>query len=147
MSRQRTDKIFDNTFEESDYDGRTVNWKADASWSENKDSETSIIDDILMDRINELVTTSRKYKKLNKPAKDGKIPKLNKVQIGMIYSYVVENIKDYNVIEVFAATSEYFDIPGAKFYNSLSNAHKDDLMIELDKRTGVIDAKGIRKLF
>jgi hypothetical protein len=146
MARNKTDKIFDNSFEESEYDGRSVNWKADASWAESKDSESSIVDNILMERINTLVVES-KYKKFNKPARDGKIPKLSKIQIGVVYSYIVERIKDYNVIEIFAATSEYFDIQGAKFYNSLSNAHKDDLMVELDRRTGIIDKKKIRKLF
>jgi len=147
MTRQKTDKIFDNTFEESEYDGRSVNWKADPTWTDDKDSETSISDNILMERIDNLIMESKKFKKLNKPGRDGKIPKLNKIQIGAVYSYIVENINDYNVIEIFAAISEYFDIQGAKFYNSLSNAHKDDLMVELDKRTGIIDKKKIRKLF
>jgi hypothetical protein len=146
MARNKTDKIFDNSFEESEYDGRSVNWKADPSWSNDKDTESSIVDNILMERIDFLIKDS-KFKKLNHKAKDGKIPKLSKIQIGAVYSYIAENIKDYNVIEIFAATSEYFDIQGSKFYNSLSNAHKDDLMVELDKRTGIIDKKGIRKLF
>ena len=146
MARNKTDKIFDNSFEESEYDGRSVNWKADPTWTDDKDSEQTITDNILMERIDELIMGS-KYKKWNKPARDGKIPKLSKIQIGQVYSHIVSNINDYNVIEIFAATSEYFDIQGAKFYNSLSNAHKDDLMVELDKRTGIIDKKKIRKLF
>jgi len=147
MNRIKTDKIFDNTFEESEYDGRSVNWKADPTWSDSKDSESTIADNLLMENIDTLVMESRKFKKWNKPGKDGKIPKLSKIQIGVVYSYIVQNIKDYNVVEIFAATSEYFDIQGAKFYNSLSNAHKDDLMVELDKRTGIIDKKRIRQLF
>lgn len=147
MAENKTNKIFNNSFEDSEYDGRSLNWKADPSWTENKDSETTIIDNILMDEIHRLISTSKKFKKFNKKAKNGKIPKLNKVQIGVVYSYIVENIKDYNIIEIFAATSEYFDIQGAKFYNSLSNAHKDDLLRELDERTNVIDKKKIRTLF
>lgn len=146
MAKKRN-KIFNNSFEESEYDGRSVNWKADPSWSIHKDEETSIADNILMEYINELVLNSRKFKKFNKPGKDKKIPKLNKVQISLVYSYIVDKVKDYNIIEIFAATSEYFDIQGKKFYNSLSNAHKDDLMMELDKRRGIIDKKNIRNLF
>lgn len=146
MSRNMTDKIFDNSFEESGYDGRSVNWKADPVWGGGGDQESSIVDQMLMKEIDDLIRSS-KYKKWNKPAKDGKIPKLTKVQIGEVYAYISDKIEDYNVIEIFAVTSEYFDIQGAKFYNSLSNAHKDELMRELDKRTNIIDKKGIRKLF
>jgi hypothetical protein len=146
MARTMTDKIFDNSFEESDYDGRSINWQLDPVFSSGKDTENSIGDVMLMEKIDGLIRNSD-FNKWNIPDKEGKIPKLNKIQIGEVYSYISLNIKEYSVIEIFAATSEYFDIQGAKFYNSLSNAHKDELMIELDKRTGIIDRKGIRKLF
>ena len=141
-----TDKIFDNSFEESDYDGRSINWQLDPVFSSGKDTENSIGDIMLMEKIDELINNSD-FNKWNIPDKEGKIPKLNKIQISEVYSYISSNVKEYSVIEIFAATSEYFDIQGSKFYNSLSNAHKDELMIELDKRTGIIDRKGIRKLF
>ena len=146
MARTMTDKIFDNSFEESDYDGRSINWQLDPVFSSSKDTESSIGDIMLMEKIDELIKNSD-FNKWNIPDKEGKIPKLNKIQISEVYSYISLNVKEYSVIEIFAATSEYFDIQGAKFYNSLSNAHKDELMIELDKRTGIIDRKGIRKLF
>ncbi len=141
-----TDKIFDNSFEESEFDGRTVNWSTDPSWSTSRDAENCIVDDMLMAKIDILINNSD-FKTLNNPAKDGRIPKLSKVQISEVYSFISNNVRDYNIIEIFAATSEYFDIQGAKFYNSLSNAHKDRLMQELDKRTNIVDRKGIRKLF
>jgi hypothetical protein len=141
-----TDKIFDNSFEESDYDGRSINWQLDPVFSSGKDTENSINDVMLMEKVDELIRNSN-FNKWNIPDKEGKIPKLSKVQISEVYSYISSNVKEYSVIEIFAATSEYFDIQGSKFYNSLSNAHKDELMIELDRRTGIIDRKGIRKLF
>lgn len=146
MARTMTDKIFDNSFEESDYDGRSINWQLDPVFSSGKDTENSIGDVMLMEKIDDLIRNSD-FNKWNIPDKEGKIPKLNKIQISEVYSYISLNVKEYSVIEIFAATSEYFDIQGAKFYNSLSNAHKDELMIELDRRTGIIDRKGIRKLF
>jgi hypothetical protein len=146
MARTMTDKIFDNSFEESDYDGRSINWQLDPVFSSGKDTENSINDVMLMEKVDELIRNSN-FNKWNIPDKEGKIPKLSKVQISEVYSYISSNVKEYSVIEIFAATSEYFDIQGSKFYNSLSNAHKDELMIELDRRTGIIDRKGIRKLF
>jgi hypothetical protein len=141
-----TDKIFDNSFEESEYDGRAVNWKPDPTWSDNKDQESCLVDEMLLEKIDEIINTSN-YAVLNKPKDDGKLPNLSKNQIRDVYAYVECKIKDYNIIEVFAALSEYFDIQGQKFYNSLSNVHKDKLMLELDKRTNIIDRKGIKKLF
>lgn len=140
------DKIFDNTFEESDYDGRAINWKPDSSWVSNKDSESSLVDEMLLDKIHELIENSE-YSIFNKPNSEGKLPNLNKNQIRDVYAFIENKIDDFNIIEIFAAVSEYFDIQGQKFYNSLSNAHKDKLMTELDKRTNIIKTKGIKKLF
>lgn len=141
-----SDKIFDNSFEESDYDGRSVNWKPDASWVSNKDTETALVDEMLLNRIHTLIEESD-FSVLNMPNDEGKLPNLNKNQIRDVYSYIESKIKDYNVIEIFAGLSEYFDIRGQKFYNSLSNVHKDKLFTELNKRTNIVDKKGMRKLF
>lgn len=146
MARTMTDKIFDNSFEEAEFDGRSVNWTPDPSWANSSDAESSIVDGMLMEKIDNLINNSD-FKLFNKPDEEGRIPKLSKIQISRVYSYISSEIRDYNIIEIFSATSEYFDIQGSKFYNSLSNAHKDELMQELDKRTNIVDRKGIRKLF
>lgn len=141
-----TDKIFDNTFDESDYDGMSVNWKPDSKWLNNKESDSSIIDNMLMEKIHDLINDS-KFSYLNETNENGKLPNLNKNQIREVYNYVVNKITDYNIIEIFSALSEYFDIQGQKFYNSISNSQKDKLMTELDKRTNVIERRGIKRLF
>jgi hypothetical protein len=41
----------------------------------------------------------------------------------------------------------YFDINPSKFYGSLSNAYKEGLIAELDRKTGILDKKNIKKLF
>jgi hypothetical protein len=140
------DKIFDNTFEESDYDGRAISWKPDPNWVDEKDTESCIVDEMLLERIHDLINNSS-YKNLNEPNSEGKLPNLSKNQIRDVYSFIENKIDDFNIIEIFAALSEYFNIQGQKFYNSLSNVHKDKLMSELDKRTDIINRKGIRKLF
>lgn len=140
------DKIFDNTFEESDYDGRAISWKPDPNWVDEKDTESCIVDEMLLERIHDLINGST-YKNLNEPNAEGKLPNLSKNQIRDVYSFIENKIDDFNIIDIFAALSEYFNIQGQKFYNSLSNVHKDKLMSELDKRTDIINKKGIRKLF
>ena len=48
---------------------------------------------------------------------------------------------------MFSELCNYFNIPSNKFYNSLSNVYKEDLIIELDKKTGILSKKNIKKLF
>ena len=145
--RKKMDKIFDNTFEESEYDGKAISFNIEPSFVDSRDSETMISDKILMDRIDELVQGSVKFKAFNKINEEGKIPKLNKIQICEVYTYINSEINDFSVIEIFGATSEYFDIQGSKFYNSLSNAHKDELLNKLDDARNIREGKHIDKLF
>ena len=144
--RTKMDKIFDNTFEESEYDGKAISFSIEPSYVDNRDSESMISDKILMDKVDSLINGS-KYKKWNEINSEGKIPKLNKVQICEVYSFINSSIEDFGVIEIFAATSEYFDIQGGKFYNSLSNAHKDELLNKLDELRNIKELKHVNNLF
>ena len=146
MSRKKMDKIFDNKFDESEYDGKSINFNIEPGYIDDRDSESVISDQILMDRIDELIQNS-KFNEFNKLNEDGKIPKLNKVQICEVYSFINDEVKDFSVIEIFSAVSEYFDIQGSKFYNSLSNSHKDELLNMLDESRGIKEGKHIDKLF
>ena len=58
-----------------------------------------------------------------------------------------ELLKKYSRIDMFSELCNYFNIPSNKFYNSLSNVYKEDLIIELDKKTGILSKKNIKKLF
>jgi hypothetical protein len=42
---------------------------------------------------------------------------------------------------------DYLDVAPNKFYNSLNNIAKEELILELDKKLKILDKKGIRKLF
>jgi hypothetical protein len=77
-----------------------------------------------------------------------KMQKLNKVQINQVYSYVVNNLDaSIRKIEIFSVMSDYFDIYPNKFYSSLSNKYKNDLILELDASLNILKKKKIRKLF
>lgn len=146
MARTRTDKIFDNKFDESDYDGRKVKFELSPAYKDSLSAEDRIHLEMLFDEINKVIQVS-KYKKLNDPNKEGKIQKLNKVQINEVYGYIINRVKGYSKIELFSAISEYFDVFPTKFYNSLSNSYKEALILELDKKMNVLEKKKIRKLF
>ena len=61
--------------------------------------------------------------------------------------YISQNIKGYSKTEIFSTLSDFLDVAPNKFYNSLSNAAKEELILELDKKLNILDKKGIRKLF
>ena len=50
-------------------------------------------------------------------------------------------------IDIFSEMCIYFDIRPVKFYSSLSNVYKEDLIQELDRKTGILEKKNIKKLF
>ena len=77
------DKIFDNTFDESESDGRSIKFKIDTD--EDNDVEGRMYSEILIKKIDDLITSSD-FSKLNKISSDGKVVKLSKNQMSLIYN-------------------------------------------------------------
>ena len=153
MARTKTDKIFDNKFEQNDgYDENggkpTFTIASDFSSGVSHDSpEEEIHYNMLFDEVDSLIRSS-KYQKYNEIKKDGKVSTLNKIQINEIYSHVVIHLGNkFNKIEIFSTVSDYFDIFPTKFYNSLSNKYKESLIMELDDKMNILEIKKIKKLF
>jgi hypothetical protein len=102
---------------------------------------------MLFTKIDSLIRGSE-FEHLNMVTKDGVIKKLNKVQINKIYFYVIEHLGSaYTRIDLFSVISDYFDVFPNKFYNSLSNKFKDELIKELDDKYNILEKRKIRKLF
>lgn len=124
-----------------------VNFRIDPSYALSEDPEDQIHRKILYDQIHKIIETSP-YVEYNHIDEDGNKVKLNKVQINKVYSHVLKFINiGYKKIEIWEVLSEYFDIYPNKFYSSLSNIYKHELIIELDKLTGILGKKKIKKLF
>ena len=88
------------------------------------------------------------FEHLNEATPDGVIKKLNKVQINKVFFYIIEKTgTSYTRIDLFSVLSDYFDVFPNKFYNSLSNKFKDELIKELDKKYNILEKRKIRKLF
>jgi hypothetical protein len=65
-----------------------------------------------------------------------------------VFSYVLITLgKDYSRVDIFGVLSDYFDVFPNKFYNSLSNKFKDELITELDDKYDILKKKKINKLF
>ena len=141
------DKIFNNTYGEGEFDNSTMSFKVEASYEDTTDPEDKIHYEILMNRVDTLVKKSE-FKNLSKVTATGATKKLNKVQINQVFFFIIDKIgKDYKRVELFGALSDYFDVFPNKFYSSLSNKFKDELIQELDGKYDIIAKKNIRKLF
>ena len=100
-----------------------------------------------MNRVDVLIKKSE-FKNLSKVTSAGVIKKLNKVQINQVFFFIISKIGgEYSRIDLFGALSDYFDVFPNKFYSSLSNKFKDDLIMELDDKYAILKKKNIRKLF
>lgn len=139
------DKIFDNKFNEIENDYKNIKFKIETD--EDTDVENRIYSEILFKKIDELINNHEIFSKFNEVKEGGKVITLTKSDMNMVYSYVIKNIKDYNIIDIFAAVSDYFDIQPIKFYNSLSSVYKEKLILELDKKFNILEKKKIRRLF
>jgi hypothetical protein len=146
-NRTKLDKIFDNTFGESEFEADNLVFKIDPTYDRTLTSEEHMHTTHLFDEVNNLVLNS-KYADLNKLEKDKKISKLNKVQINEVFTYIIDNLEgEYRMIEVFSCVSDYFDIYPKKFYTSISNKYKTVLLSELEEATGALSKKNINKIF
>ena len=146
--RNKQDKIFDNNFEAPDIENRgSINFDLDNSVRGTLSEEETIHYEILARDIHDLITNSR-FKKFNEIDEFTNVARLKKIDINEVYGFIVDElVKKYSRIDMFSELCNYFNIPSNKFYNSLSNVYKEDLIIELDKKTGILSKKNIKKLF
>jgi F0F1-type ATP synthase gamma subunit len=143
--RTKRDKIFDNKFDETEYETQSITFKVDATYDSEEGMDDSIHSAMLFEKVEELIKNS-KYSEFA-TFSDANDEKLSKSGINEIYLYISQNVKEYTKTEIFSVLSDYLDIAPNKFYNSLSNTAKEELILELDKKLNILDKKGIRKLF
>jgi hypothetical protein len=143
----QNDKIFNNTFGEQDLSSETITFKLSPRCESNLDADDQMHYDLLFEKIDGIIKGSE-YEHLNEMTSDGVSKKLNKVQINKVFSYVITSLgKDYSRVDIFGVLSDYFDVFPNKFYNSLSNKFKDELITELDEKYDILKKKKINKLF
>lgn len=141
------DKIFNNNFDSPEFEFGSINFDLDPSVKDNKDEEDRIHYEMIARKIHELIGLSR-FKVFNEVDELGKCNKLRKNDINDVYGYIVDEMAaKWSRIDLFSELCVYFDIKPVKFYSSLSNVYKEDLIQELDAKTGILDKKNIKKLF
>lgn len=143
----KTDKIFNNTYGDQNLNEEPISFNVAPSYVDDMDHDDRIHYDILIKKIDEIIKGSQ-FEHLNKVTHTGVIKKLNKVQINEVFFYVIERLgTTYTRVDLFSVISDYFDIFPNKFYNSLSNKFKDELIKELDDKYNILEKRKIRKLF
>ena len=141
------DKIFNNTYGDQDITENKVNFTVAATYGDSMDPDDKMHYDLLIKKIDKIIKGSE-YEHLNEAKQEGVIKKLNKVQINRVYSFIIEHLGEgYTRVDLFSVISDYFDVFPNKFYNSLSNKFKDELIKELDDKYNILEKRKIRKLF
>lgn len=141
------DKIFNNSFDTPDFELTSISFELDPSVRNDQDEEDRIHYEMIARKIHELITVSR-FKVFNDVDELGRCNKLKKTDINDVYGYIIDEIgRNWSRIDLFSEMCIYFDIKPAKFYSSLSNVFKEDLIQELDAKTGILEKKNIKRLF
>lgn len=146
--RTKRDKIFDNTFEETEFELDTgMSFELAPRVVDNRSEEEKIEASLIAERVHELIQTSR-FKKFNEIDEFQQAVKLRKVDINDVYDFISEETRNsHSLVDVFSELCDYFNVNPTKFYQSLGNKFKEELIEELDRRTGVLKRKNINRLF
>ena len=139
------DKIFNNNYESTAYQGPDTNFQLSSQYNKGKDFYDDLEYEMSYDVIMGVLEKSP-YIKLNRPDKEGNYKKLNKMQINEVYSYVVMRLTTFPRVQIFSIIQDYFDINSNKFYDSLSNTFKKELIEEL-RESGAMREKTGGPLF
>jgi len=146
--RTKRDKIFDNTFEETEFELDTsMSFALSPRVVDNRSEEEKIEADLIAEKIHELIEGSR-FKKFNQIDEFQQVVKLRKTDINEVYDFISEETRlNHSVVDIFSELCDYFNVNPTKFYQSLGNKFKEELIEELDKRTGILKRKNINRLF
>jgi hypothetical protein len=132
-SEIKRDKIFQNLYEETELDTSEISFKVDSSY-ESKTYEYTLDEKIILEKVEVVIENSEKYQKFAAADEEGNYKKLNKTEINEVYQYVTSSLHKDPKIEIFSVLCSIFDISNDKFYESLSNTFKSDLISELKER-------------
>lgn len=146
--RTKRDKIFDNTFEETEYEwDSSISFEVSPRISDNRSEEEKIESSLIADEIHTLIESSR-FKGFNEIDEFHRTIKLKKLDINQVYEFIADELRvSHSMVDVYSELCDYFNINPTKFYQSLGNKFKEELIEELDHRTNILQKKNINRLF
>jgi|694.fasta_scaffold21073_9 hypothetical protein len=128
----KRDKIFDNEYDQIELESSNKSFSIDESYKE-PSIEDSIDVDLVKERIYEEIAKVEKYQAYLQPL-NGEFKKIGKAEINEIYSHLIKAIGPGPRIEIYSCMSEIYEISPDKFYESLSNKFKTELVHDLKSR-------------
>jgi hypothetical protein len=128
-SNLQEDKIFNNNYELTDIDTTPINFTPVNGYQSSL-TEENIEYNMIYEVVSSFLEESE-FTKYNQPDAEGNFKKLNKMQINEVYSYVLSEFSSFPKVQLFSVVQDYFDINSNKFYDSLSNTFKKELIEEL----------------
>ena len=140
-SNLQQDKIFNNNYESTAYQGPDTNFQLSSSYNKGKDFIDALEYDMSYEVIMDVLEKSP-FDKYNKPDAEGNYKKLNKMQINEVYSYVAMRLPSFPRVQMFSIVQDHFDINSNKFYDSLSNTFKKELIEELRNSGNIREKTG-----
>jgi hypothetical protein len=127
------DKIFDNDFENTELDTTETKFSLDTNFAE-KTLDDKIDETMFYADVSDFIKSNNRLHTLNSALPSGGFPKINKSEINEIYRCISESLTYIPKIEVFSIVTSIYDISPDKFYESLSNTFKTELITELKRR-------------
>lgn len=139
MSRTKLDKIFDNKFHESDYsaDDATVDFQSEPFAEDFVNPHRALLVESIIKQIDDIVETHfHEFKVVT----DNKTKRVNKDAANKIYSIVRNLIKDdFTIIDIWYYVARYFDIDTNRFFDSLDDKFKNELIMALKLNTELLN--------
>jgi hypothetical protein len=129
----KRDKIFDNTYEETEVEFGEINFTLDPT-VQPKSYEYTIDEKLINEKIVELLQQAKRFDRFQISDENGNFKKMNKSDINEVYSYITSSLPTEPRIEIFSIITSTFDVNADKFYESLSNSFKTELINELKGR-------------
>jgi hypothetical protein len=129
----KRDKIFQNTYDETEIDTSDISFNVDPS-VQTKSYEYTLDEKLILVKVEDLIENERRFDKFRIADESGNFKKMNKSDINDVYSFVTSSLSKEPRIEIFSIISSMFDINADKFYESLSNSFKTELITELKGR-------------
>jgi len=128
----KRDKIFDNEYDQIEIENSQQSFSIDDSYR-SPSIEDSIDLELVKERVYEEIAKVEKYQSYLEPA-NGEFKKIGKSEINEIYLHLIKAIGPGPRIEIFSCMCEIYEISPDKFYESLSNKFKTELVQDLKSR-------------
>lgn len=139
--KMSTNKIINNDYYSKEIDMRSITFAVDPHFQSKED----MVDQLHSKMILEDIKNVLKGHKFEAYVRDYNV-KLKKAQINEVYAYITKRLPKYKKKDLFAYIAEYFDIDYTKFFNSLSNMFKEELMSDISNSSYYTN-KNIKQLF